>query len=146
MVGFEIVAIYRDRRYTEWAVERPDGTRCAQWCVYRKDALAGLWTQFGMSIEPVFGAVVNHAGLGYWMWVRDGKPNTLTMQRDWAASPARTAPWRPASNGGGPRHWFLYRDVPNVGDRYHTGAGGQLIRYGSSEAAKKAAERLNGKA
>jgi len=56
-------------------------------------------------------------------------------------------PWRPASNGAGKRHWFLYRDgtdqsVP-LADRYHYSAAGTLVRYASADAAQRAADRLN---
>lgn len=52
--------------------------------------------------------------------------------------------WRPASNGAGARHWFLIRDAQaSVRDRYHHGATGQLVRYGSCKGAQRAADRLN---
>jgi hypothetical protein len=55
--------------------------------------------------------------------------------------------WRPASNGGGTRHWFLFRALKSpdsVEDRYHWSAAGQLVRYGSYASAQAAAEKLNG--
>lgn len=51
--------------------------------------------------------------------------------------------WRPASNGAGPRHWFLFRDAAEVSDRYHRAVNGRLIRYASHTTAQKAADRLN---
>lgn len=53
-------------------------------------------------------------------------------------------PWRPASNGSGKRHWFLYRDesVP-LSLRYHCNARGELVRYATIETAQKAAGKLN---
>lgn len=52
--------------------------------------------------------------------------------------------WRPANHGVGERCWFLVRheSVP-VDERFHTGVDGQLVRYGSWEAAKTAADQLN---
>lgn len=54
------------------------------------------------------------------------------------------APWRPASNGAGKRHWFVYRDetIP-VPLRYHFNAKGQLIWYASMAGAQRVADRLN---
>jgi hypothetical protein len=63
-------------------------------------------------------------------------------------------PWRPRKHGdpeiGGRRPWFLARfsDQDGAGipleDRYRYGSNGRLIRYGSSEAAQRAADKLNG--
>jgi hypothetical protein len=52
--------------------------------------------------------------------------------------------WRPASNGVGPKQWFLIRDeaVP-LGERYHEDGNGNLIRYPTMEAAQQAAKGLN---
>lgn len=52
-------------------------------------------------------------------------------------------PWRPASNGAGKRHWFVYRDAPDVSDRYHFDRAGRLIRYADMSGAQRAADRLN---
>lgn len=56
-------------------------------------------------------------------------------------------PWRPANNGTGKRIWFLVRGdgdprVP-LKDRYHFGAGGNLVRYASVDSAQRAADKLN---
>jgi hypothetical protein len=65
-----------------------------------------------------------------------------------AAAPELPA-WRPANSGGGRRPWFLCRysghddmSVP-LEDRYRYGTAGTLIRYGSYEAAQRAADKLN---
>lgn len=57
--------------------------------------------------------------------------------------------WRPASNGAGPRHWFLVRGwgaesraVP-LEDRYRFRADGALLRFASQAGAQRAADRLN---
>jgi hypothetical protein len=52
--------------------------------------------------------------------------------------------WRPANNGSSKRRWFLIRDesVP-LADRYHLNGAGNLVRFGSHEAAVKAAAKLN---
>jgi hypothetical protein len=54
--------------------------------------------------------------------------------------------WRPANNGAGKRIWFLYRDAPKVGDRYHLNSNGQLVRYASMQGAQRAADLLNERA
>jgi hypothetical protein len=66
-----------------------------------------------------------------------------------AAAAPELPPWRPASNGAGSRPWFLCRysghddmSVP-LEDRYQFGAADTLIRYGSHEAARRAADKLN---
>jgi hypothetical protein len=51
--------------------------------------------------------------------------------------------WRPANNGTGKRIWFVYRDHPEVSERYRWSSNGRLIRYGSMQAAQRAADRLN---
>ena len=59
-------------------------------------------------------------------------------------------PWRAAVNGTSKRPWFLIRgwgtesDRVPVGQRYHNGPSGKLIRYASSKAAGRAADKLNG--
>jgi hypothetical protein len=52
--------------------------------------------------------------------------------------------WRPASNGGGKRMWFLMRDesVP-LQDRYYYGPSGKFARYATCQAAQRAADKLN---
>src|SRR6202034_3680800 len=57
--------------------------------------------------------------------------------------------WRPANNGTGSRRWFLCRYSGNddmsvpLADRYHFTARGTLVRYGSCDAAQRAADKLN---
>jgi hypothetical protein len=57
--------------------------------------------------------------------------------------------WRPANNGTSARRWFLCRYSGNddmsvpLEDRYRFNASGCLVRYGSYEAAQRAADKLN---
>lgn len=54
--------------------------------------------------------------------------------------------WRAANDGTGSRRWFVTHDDESlpVSERYLHGKGDRLIRFESYEAAKKAADRLNG--
>lgn len=52
--------------------------------------------------------------------------------------------WRPANNGAGKRPWFVVRGNGGpAADCYQWTKSGNLIRYGSCEAAMRAAARLN---
>ena len=50
--------------------------------------------------------------------------------------------WRPANSGANKMRWFLIRETPGAA-QFRDGADGRLVRYGSYEAARKAADRLN---
>lgn len=50
--------------------------------------------------------------------------------------------WRAANNGNSKRPWFLVRETPE-GLEYHYGNAEHVVRYGSYEAACKAADRVN---
>lgn len=57
---------------------------------------------------------------------------------------AEFGPWRPACNGASKRPYFVIRETyGGANSEYHLGANGYLVRYGSYEAAKRAADRLN---
>lgn len=50
--------------------------------------------------------------------------------------------WTAFNNGSGSRRWFVARETAS-GTDYHCGKNDELIRYGSFEAASRAADRLN---
>jgi hypothetical protein len=54
-----------------------------------------------------------------------------------------TGLWQPAVNGNGKHPWFLWRDVPGVGERNYWSKKGTLVRYATRESAQRAADRLN---
>lgn len=145
MFGFEIRCLYRGRLYSEWAVVRdgPYGRRYLRgWTVERDpDRGDNPGGQFGLWIEQVFGGLVPDGG--WWLWARIGRATpTYRLSAEWAPA-ERVIGWRPANNGTGPRMYFLVREAVNLRDRYHYGASGQLVRYGSNAAAQKAADHLN---
>lgn len=51
--------------------------------------------------------------------------------------------WQAANNGAGKMRWFLIKETPGEPTQYHERKDGQLRRFGSYEAANRAAELLN---
>lgn len=68
---------------------------------------------------------------------------TAKKRLDLGPAPVATPQWRAANNGTGKRIWFLIRETPGQPAEYHYGANDRLVRYGSYEAARTAADRLN---
>lgn len=50
--------------------------------------------------------------------------------------------WKPASNGSGPRHWFVMNEETR---QWLHSATGQLVRFATCEAAQRKADALNRK-
>lgn len=53
--------------------------------------------------------------------------------------------WHAGNNGSGKRNWFACRETES-GLEWHLNKNGDVIRYGSHEAATKIADKLNAQA
>lgn len=51
--------------------------------------------------------------------------------------------WQAANNGAGRLRWFVYRDAPEIQDRYLWTSNDRLLRFASCEAAQRRADQLN---
>lgn len=91
----------------------------------------------GQTPRPFGWGVCRH-GYGF-----QGHRGVLTeaQARAWAAR--LNGAWYPANHGTGKRIWFLYREHPEVHERYQWSKNGRLIRYASMATAQRAADRLN---